>query len=85
MSCNFMNIVNHTWMLALSVSNAVSEVNVVLLIGWPKKLPSVSIWRKCSEIRELHFITPLSLRGDSLLEEQQEAAVDVVAVLLLVL
>ena len=36
-------------------------------------------------MRELHLITPLSLIGDSLLEEQQEAAVDVVAVLLLVL
>ena len=36
-------------------------------------------------MRELHLMTPLSLRGDSLLEEQQEAAVDVVAVLLLVL
>ena len=45
----------------------------------------MSIFRKCREIRELHFITPLSLMGDSLLEEQHEAAVDVVAVLLLVL
>ena len=31
------------------------------------------------------MITPLSLKGDSLLEEQQDAAVEVVAVLLLVL
>ena len=43
------------------------------------------MFRKCREMRELHLTTPLSLKGDSLLEEQQEAAVDVVAVLLLVL
>ena len=36
-------------------------------------------------MRELHLMTPRSLIGDSLLEEQQDAAVDVVAVLLLVL
>ena len=36
-------------------------------------------------MRELHLMTPQSLIGDSLLEEQQDAAVDVVAVLLLVL
>ena len=33
MSCNFMNIVNYTWRLEFSASNAVSEVNVVLQIG----------------------------------------------------
>ena len=43
------------------------------------------MFRKWREIRELHLMTPRSLSGDSLRDEQQEAAVDVVAVLLLVL
>ena len=43
------------------------------------------MFRRWREISELHLTTPLSLKGDSLLDEQQEAAVDVVAVLLLVL
>ena len=70
----------------LSASNAVSEAQFRVPMGKPKTVPvSDSILRRWRESRELHLITPRSLSGDSLLEEQPEGAVDVVAVLLLLL
>ena len=67
-------------------SNALSEAQFAVTMGNSNVVPSNdSMFRRCKDINELHLGATRSLMGDSLLDEQPEAAVDVVAVVLLLL